>query len=161
MPKSYHQVGKKNRCSIYNQIYPFFHFKWFFLFFSMYMNFLNFLLHLWKYRFWKKIEAITVQLLVRLLRKFLCVIWNLVTKTYPKFVTIRSLLKIFQIFKKFWNEKKRIGHPIIYETIIFFCQVVNHFSALLLCKIYVFEIFNIVDFFYVFVTSQSAEILII
>ena len=48
--------------------------------------------------------------------------------------------------------KKRIGHLILYETMI---------GALLLCKIYVFDIFNMVDFFPIFVISRSIEILIV
>ena len=48
----------------------------------------------------KKINAITVQLLVQSPGKFLCLIWNLVTKTHPEFVTLRSLLKIFKNVEK-------------------------------------------------------------
>ena len=46
----------------------------------------------WKYRFWKKIKA--RQLLVQSPEKFLCVIGNLVKKSYPKFVISRSFFKI-------------------------------------------------------------------
>ena len=42
----------------------------------------------------------------------------------------------------------------------FFCQSVDKFSILLLCKINVFRIFNIVDFFHNFITPQNTEILI-
>ena len=48
--------------------------------------------------FLKKIEAITVQPLVQSPGKFLCVIWNLVTKPYQKFVTLSSFFKIFKNF---------------------------------------------------------------
>ena len=41
----------------------------------------------------KKNEAITVQLLVQSPGEFLCVIWNLVTKTFLKFVTLHSFFK--------------------------------------------------------------------
>ena len=41
-----------------------------------------------------KIEAITVELLVQSPGKFLCVIWNLGTKTYPKLVPLRSFILI-------------------------------------------------------------------
>ena len=42
---------------------------------------------------------------------------------------------------------KKEGYLIIYGTIIFFRQFVNNFSALQLWKIYVFDIFNMVDFY--------------
>ena len=38
--------------------------------------------------------------------KFLCVIWFPVIKTYPKFVTLHSFLKVFKIIFK--NEKKKL-----------------------------------------------------
>ena len=41
-----------------------------------------------------------VELLALLPGKLLCAIWNLVTKTYPKFGTLRSLLKLFKNAKK-------------------------------------------------------------
>ena len=49
----------------------------------------------------KKIEAtsITVQLLVKLSGKFLCVICNFFTKTYPKFVTLHLFWKMFKNVK--------------------------------------------------------------
>ena len=37
----------------------------------------------------------------------------------------------------------------------------NNFSELLLCKKYVFDIFNMVDFFKIFVISRSTEIPIV
>ena len=43
-----------------------------------------------------KNEAITVQLCIKSLKKFLCAIWNLTTKTCLKFATLRSLFKIFK-----------------------------------------------------------------
>ena len=87
-----------------------------------------------KIPFLKKIEA--VQLLFQLPEKILCVIWNLVTKTYPIFITFRSFLEIFKHFFKnvkknwkyshgfwkinkfIWNEK-RIAHLIIFKRINF------------------------------------------
>ena len=42
--------------------------------------FFLFFLRLWKYRYWKKFKTITVQPSVQLFGKFLCVIWNIVTK---------------------------------------------------------------------------------
>ena len=62
-----------------------------------------------KISFLKKIETITLHLLVQSSPgKFLCVIWNLVTKTYLKFVTLyvylSTFLKLFQkpqIIEKF------------------------------------------------------------
>ena len=45
-----------------------------------------------------------MQLLVQSPEKYLCVIWNHVIKTCPKFVTLRSFFKIFK--KLFKNEKK-------------------------------------------------------
>ena len=51
-------------------------------------------------------------------------------------------------------EKKRniYGHFIIYGPILFL-QFPYNFSAFLLCKIYLFEIFNMVDFFQIFIIS--------
>ena len=43
----------------------------------------------------------------------------------------------------------------------FFRQFVNNFSALLLCIIYIFDLFNMVDFFQIFFISRSTEILIV
>ena len=120
----------------------------------------------WKYRFWKKIKA--RQLLVQSPEKFLYVIWNLVKKSYPKFVMSRSffkiLLEIFKTVKKigknlygFWKidefilNGKNECHLIISGT-IFFSRFVNNFLALLLRKIYVFGIFNMIDFFQIFVS---------
>ena len=42
-----------------------------------------------------------------------------------------------------------------------FCQFFNNFSALLLSKIYVIDIFNMVTYFQIFLTSRSTEILIV
>ena len=67
-------------------------------------EFFQFFLRFSKYRFGNKIEAITVQLLVQSLGKFLCVIWNLGIKSYPKFVTLRAFFKIFE--QNFKNVKK-------------------------------------------------------
>ena len=44
-------------------------------------------------------------------------------------------------------EIKNLSHLFIYGTIIVFWQFDNNFSALLLWKIYVFNIFKIADFF--------------
>ena len=55
--------------------------------------------------FSKKTEAIIVQLILHLSGKFLRAIWNFVTKTYIKFVKLRSL-QSFQ--KKIHKRKKRI-----------------------------------------------------
>ena len=49
--------------------------------------------------FEKKIVAIIVQLLVQSPGKFLCVIWNLGTKTYTEFVTLRLFFKIDWFFR--------------------------------------------------------------
>ena len=51
--------------------------------------------------FEKKIEAVTVKLLVQLPEKFLCVIWKFVTKTQRKFVTFT--FKNVQKRKKKWK----------------------------------------------------------
>ena len=78
-----------------------------------------------------------MRLLVQFPGKLLCVMSNLVTKTYPEFVTLHSRLKFFfLIFKnvkkiekihmdseKLINSieiSKRIGQLIIYDTNIFF-----------------------------------------
>ena len=50
--------------------------------------------------------TITVQLLVESTGKFLRVIWNLISKTYPKFVTLRSFFKFFK--KKFQKLKENL-----------------------------------------------------
>ena len=42
--------------------------------------------------------------------------------------------------------KKSIGQLIIYKTILFLLQFFNNFSALLLCKIYVIDFFNVIFF---------------
>ena len=58
------------------------------------------------YEFKKKTEASTVQLLVQSVEKFLRVIWNGATKTYPKFLTSSLFFKTFQIFfknVKYWK----------------------------------------------------------
>ena len=54
---------------------------------------------------------------------------------------------------------KRLGHLIIYRTVGFFSHSFNNFSTLLLCKIHGFDIFNMVDFFQIFVTSRISKIL--
>ena len=40
-----------------------------------------------------------------------------------------------------------MGHLIIYRTIFFFGEFGNDLSVLLLCKIHVFDFFNVVNFF--------------
>ena len=55
--------------------------------------------------------------------------------------------------------EKRIGHLIIHETIFCFWQFSNNVLILLLCKICVFDIFNVVDFFEIFVILRGTEIL--
>ena len=52
----------------------------------------------------KKLRPVIVQLVDQLPGKFLCVIWNLITKTYPKFVRLRSF---FLIFKEIFKNVKR------------------------------------------------------
>ena len=42
-----------------------------------------------------------------------------------------------------------------------FQHFLNNFSSLLLCKIYIFDFFNMVDFFQIFFISGSTEILIV
>ena len=92
-------------------------------------------------------EAVNVQLLVQSSGKFLCVIWNLGSKTYPKFVTLRSFFKIFKHVKKIekikigskksinsFEMETRISHLIIFWSIIICWQYVNNFSSLLLLK---------------------------
>ena len=51
----------------------------------------------------KKNEVTIVQLFGQSSVKFLCVIWNLVTKTYQKFITLRSFFKVFNNAKKNWK----------------------------------------------------------
>ena len=53
----------------------------------------------------------------------------------------------------------RIGHLIIFGTIFFLKQFVN-FSALLLLKMNVLDIFNIIDLLTIFVISRGTKILI-
>ena len=59
-----------------------------------------------KILFLKKIKAITVQLLIQSPGKFVCVIWNLVTKTYPKFVTRCSFFKNVEKIEKFHTDSE-------------------------------------------------------
>ena len=77
-------------------------------------------------------------------------IWNLVTKTCPKFVTFRFF---FSILNKIEKRKK------IEEFFLPFCFV-NNFSELLFFEINVFDISNMVNFFCFFVVQRSIEILI-
>ena len=59
-----------------------------------------------------------------------------------------------------WFEiEKREGYLIMYVLNIFY-QFVKYFSALLLCKINVLDIFDMGDFFQILFVSQSTEILI-
>ena len=51
---------------------------------------------------WRGYDCATVKLIGE---KILCVIWNLGTKKYPKFVTFRSF---FNIFKKNFNKVKKM-----------------------------------------------------
>ena len=88
------------------------------------MNLFNFFL-----RFWNKIKAMNVKLLVKSPAKILNVIWNLVTKTYPKFVTSRLFFNILKtklkknyadskMNKFIWNWNKKMPYLIVYSTII-------------------------------------------
>ena len=54
--------------------------------------------------------------------------------------------------------KKRIDYSIIYSK-TFFPQFVNRFSALL-CKTNILDIFNIDDFFQIFVIARNTKIMI-
>ena len=47
------------------------------------------------------------------------------------------------------------------RQLCFFLQFFINFSALLLCEIYLSDIFNMVDFFQIFVVSRSTEIIIV
>ena len=114
------------------------------------MNLFKFFWRLWEYRLKKKFEATTIQLLDQSPGKFLCSMWNLVKKTYPKIVTLRLFFKIFKRIsknvKKNWKNSYGFGKlinlfeikiRIIYETLpIFFWQFVDNFAALSLCKIF-------------------------
>ena len=79
---------------------PFFSFQINLFIFQNLCDFLKFFLRLSK--------SITVQLLVQSPGKFVYMIWNLSTKTYPKFVTSRSLLRIFKFFFKNVNKIEKI-----------------------------------------------------
>ena len=57
-----------------------------------------------------------------------------------------------------WNEKKEGPPDHLWNN--FLWQFVNNFSALLLCKIYVFDIFDMVDVLQIFFISRSNESLI-
>ena len=79
--------------------------------------------------FKNKIKTIAVKLLAPSPGKFICVIWNLVTKTYSKFITLRSFWTFLNFVKKieiiYMNSEKsinsfkinRIGYLIICRTI--------------------------------------------
>ena len=80
MPKNYQENGKQNNSPIN-------------IIFSFRINFPIFLYVFQNTVFEKKIDAITVQILIQSIGKFLCVIWDLGTRTYQKFVTLRSFFK--------------------------------------------------------------------
>ena len=106
-------------------------------------------------------KALTLQFLVQSPGK-LGVIWNLGTKT-SKIHKVTLIFQNFQkIFKnvrknlknsngflkidKFIRSKERKGHRITCGT-IFFWLFFSNFSALLLCKTFVFDFFTMVNFF--------------
>ena len=95
-----------------------------------------------------------MQLLVQLSGKLLCVIWNVVTKSYTKFVTLISLSeKLIYLL-----EVKKNTLPDYLWDDYFFLQFVNNFSTLLLCKINFLDIVGIGDFLQIFIISRSSEI---
>ena len=125
------RISKIDEKAMYEfQFACYFHFKWISWFFRIHMKFSNFFYFYENTLIEKKIAAITAQLLIQSAGKFLGVTWNLVTKTYPKFVTLRSFFKIYKTiflmkknrdFEKAINsfETKWIGHLIIYGAIFF------------------------------------------
>ena len=90
-------------------------------------------------------------------------------------VTLEIFRKIFKNGKKIeklhidieklinsFEMEESTAHLVIYGRIIFFfLNFLNNFLAVLLYKIYVFDIDSIVDFFQIFTISRSAEILIL
>ena len=62
---------------------------------------------------------------------------------------------------EFILNKKRIGRLIIYGTIIFCWYFFNNFLTLLLCKMYVFDVLNMVDYLTIFLIPRSNEYLIL
>ena len=109
-------------------------------------------------------------MLVKSPGKFLLMIWNVGTKTYPKFVTLCSFLKIFKNLNNwknsngFWKINKFIfkknfrSHNYLWDKDFF--QFVSNFSAFLLCKKYIFFFTYLIRliFFRIFVISRNTEI---
>ena len=116
IPKIFQQIGQKNISSMNNQVaYPFFISNKFIDFseslwiFSIFFTFM-------KISFLKKIEAITMQLLVRSPGTILCVIWNRVEKKFEirnvTFIFLNSqknVRKSNKIAKKFMDFEKSIN----------------------------------------------------
>ena len=116
------------------------------------MNFFQFFFTFMKILFEKKIRQINRANLNQLPWKFLHVIWDIVTRTHPKFITLHSFFKIFQKLKKkrtkklkqfswilnnqwiHFNKKKGRSSDYVWDNRVFL-QSVNNFSALLY-KIY-------------------------
>ena len=69
------------------------------IFFNTFKYFQNSLTFL-KIPFSKKSKSITVKILIQSPKKFLSMIWNFGTKTYPKFVKFRSFFLNSKIFSR-------------------------------------------------------------
>ena len=111
----------------------------------------------------RKIKAVAAKLLFQLLVNVLTVIWNLLIKSYLKFVTFtfihqnygnifinikKKIEKIHRDSEKLINSfkmKKRITWLFI-GKLLFFTNFLTT-ALLLFCKINVFDIFNMVNFF--------------
>ena len=79
------------------------------------------------------------------------------------FINVKKIEKIHMDSEKSINSiemEKRIWYLIIYRKILLSNQFVNNFSALLLCKINILDIFDMSDVLQIFVTSRHTEILI-
>ena len=82
-------------------------------------------------------------------------IWNLVLKTNPKFVTFHLFLKNKKNIQKY--EEKDLKNFYDYKKSIILFQIKN---STLLCKIDIFDVFNMINFFRIFVITRSRVILI-
>ena len=118
--------------------------------------------------FWKNKLAITVQLLVQSPRKFLCVIWNLGTKTskihnvtfvvqnYQKnFRNVKKIGKIQMHSKKSINsfEMKKV-HLNIYGK-VFFCDLLTTFWHYYYAKYWVGN--KVISFFFMIFKRKKAN----
>ena len=131
-----------------------------FVIFLKAFKFFRTFLHFWKYQF-RKQNRITVKLF-QSPGKFPSVIWNLVARTIPnvaliiqeiekKFLNVNKIAKLHmdsvKSINSFLKKKGKVRKGKDHLLGIVFYQYADNFSALLLCKINVLDIYDIYDFF--------------